>query len=69
MIFLYPIDLSVLWIGTEEFDVTTIDFSTIKLEGISPIPSDLADVATPHDDKECIYNELADYGYYDIGPV
>ena len=39
--------LPVAILGTADFDVTQIDISTIELEGVSPIRSEIEDVATP----------------------
>jgi hypothetical protein len=39
--------LPVAILGTATFDVTTIDLSTVKLQGVSPLRSALQDVATP----------------------
>ncbi len=39
--------LAVAILGTDEFDVTQIDVSTIRLEGVEPIRWSLEDVATP----------------------
>ena len=34
-------------LGTDDFDVTEVDVSTVQLEGVSPLRSSLRDVATP----------------------
>jgi len=39
--------LPVAILGTADFDVTQVDLTSIKLEGISPLRSALEDVATP----------------------
>jgi len=39
--------LPVAILGTADFDVTQIDVATIQLEGVSPLRSNLEDVATP----------------------
>src|SRR5438132_963056 len=39
--------LPVAILGTDSFDVTKVDVSTIKLAGVSPVRSALEDVATP----------------------
>jgi len=39
--------LPVAILGTADIDVTTIDLSTITLQGVSPLRSGLEDVATP----------------------
>ena len=39
--------LPVAILGTSTFDVTQVDVSTVKLAGVSPLRSDLEDVATP----------------------
>ena len=39
--------LSVAILGTDSFDVTQVNVSTVQLEGVSPVRSSLEDVATP----------------------
>ena len=39
--------LPVAILGTDDFDVTQVDVSTVALEGVSPLRSSLRDVATP----------------------
>jgi hypothetical protein len=53
--------LPVAILGTDDVDVTTIDPSTIRLEGVAPIRSDLEDVATPFEPfaggkQDCMYD-------------
>ena len=45
--------LPVAVLGTEEFDVSETDLSTIQLAGVSPIRSGLEDVSTPVIEDEC----------------
>jgi hypothetical protein len=61
--------LPVAILGTEDFDVTTIDPETIQLEGVTPLRWAYADVGTPFDsDKLDCYdcNELCGDGYMDL---
>ncbi|MFQ5652518.1 MAG: FlgD immunoglobulin-like domain containing protein, partial [bacterium] len=44
--------LPVAILGTVELDVNNIDVSTVKLEGISPLRSDIEDVAAPVTNRE-----------------
>jgi len=48
-------------LGTADFDVTTIDPSTLLLEGVAPLRWEYADVATPdpEDAEVCDCNEMA----------
>jgi hypothetical protein len=45
--------LPVAIIGSETFDVSTIDVSTVELEGVAPIRSRIEDVNRPAGDDEC----------------
>jgi len=57
--------LPVAILGTDIFDVTLIDPSSIMLEGVSPIRWDWEDVATPKEEsEEC--NTLGSDGYLDL---
>lgn len=64
--------LPVAVLGTEEFDVTTIDVSTVKLsregieEGVAPIRSDYEDVATPFEGELCDCHDLNGDGLLDL---
>jgi hypothetical protein len=58
--------LSVAICGTDEFDVTTIDPSTITLECVSPLRWAIEDVATPFDGELCDCHELTGDGYLDL---
>ena len=59
--------LPVAILGTEDFDVTTIDVATIKLAGVSPIRSNFEDVGTPLDkDDECDCHDEGPDGYMDL---
>ncbi len=41
--------LPVAILGTDDFDVTQVDVSTIQLEGVSPLRWEYEDVATPYE--------------------
>ena len=63
--------LPVAVLGTADFDVTTIDPTSITLEGVSPLRWAIEDVATPHtiNVDECNImdcNELPGDGYVDL---
>jgi hypothetical protein len=58
--------LPVAILGTEDFDVTTIDVATITLEGVGPIRSNLEDVATPFDGDLCDCHTLGADGFTDL---
>ncbi len=45
--------LPVAILGTDDFDVTTVDLSTVLLEGVAPIRSAIEDVSTPFDGELC----------------
>lgn len=59
-------------VGTDEFDVTTIDPATVRLEGVAPLRSALEDVATPFElllgKEDCLEdcNELKGDGIMDL---
>lgn len=59
--------LPVAILGTEDFDVSTIDICTIQLAGVSPIRSNFEDVATPLDkEEECDCHSEGPDGYMDL---
>lgn len=64
--------LPVSILGTEDFDVTTIDPSTIELTlegiegGVSPISWSYEDVATPYEGELCDCHDLDGDGYLDL---
>lgn len=60
--------LSVAILGTEDFDVTTIDADSISLIGVSPIHGSYEDVATPVSDGagECECTTEGPDGYLDL---
>jgi hypothetical protein len=58
--------LPVAILGTENFDVTTVDPESILLEGISPLRYDFEDVATPFEGELCDCHELGPDGYMDM---
>jgi hypothetical protein len=64
--------LPVAVLGTEDFDVTTIDPERIELtregveEGVSPLRWDYEDVATPFEGELCDCHELNGDGYMDL---
>lgn len=53
--------LPVAILGTEEFDVTTVDPASVRLEGVAPLRWSLEDVATPYE------GDLNGY-CHDLGP-
>jgi len=57
-------------LGTEDFDVTTIDPETIRLtlgeEGVAPLRWNLEDVATPFEGELCDCHDLNGDGYLDL---
>lgn len=63
--------LPVAILGTEDFDVTTIDPASVELMGVSPLRWKIDDVATPYDGEitegccECCTEEGPD-GYADL---
>jgi len=59
--------LPVAVLGTEDFDVNTIDLATVRLEGVPPVRSHYEDVATPPaDGNECNCSEEGPDGYTDV---
>jgi hypothetical protein len=60
--------LPVAILGSDEFDVTTIDPASIRLEGIAPIRSRVKDVSTPVLDRRdvCDCNTEAGDGFDDL---
>lgn len=59
--------LPVAILGTEDFDVSTIDICTIQLAGVSPLRSSFEDVATPLDkEEECDCHSEGPDGYMDL---
>jgi hypothetical protein len=50
-------ELPVAILGTPDLDVTTIDTSTISLQGVSPLRSSLEDVSTPFEPSNGITSE------------
>ena len=53
-------------LGTEDFDVSEIDISTIVLEGVSPIRHSLEDVNQPGDPGDCPCSEDGPDGFMDL---
>ncbi len=53
-------------LGTANFDVTDIDVSTLLLEGVPPIRSNLEDVSRPFDGEECGCTSAGPDGYVDL---
>jgi hypothetical protein len=53
-------------LGTGDLDVTTIDVSSLQLEGVAPILSGLEDVATPFAGDLCGCNEVGPDGFLDL---
>lgn len=65
--------LPVAVLGTEDFDITTIDPLTIRLSldgnrdgGVAPLRSDFEDVATPYEGDECECHDLGPDDYMDL---
>jgi hypothetical protein len=59
--------LPVAILGTEDFDVNTIDIASIRLEGVASFRSSFEDVATPVlDGNECDCNTAGPDGYADL---
>jgi len=59
--------LPVAILGTEDFDVSTIDICTITLAGVSPLRSSFEDVGTPLDkESECECHDAGPDGYLDL---
>ncbi|MFX0203723.1 MAG: hypothetical protein ACFFCW_47095 [Candidatus Hodarchaeota archaeon] len=58
--------LPVAILGTEDFDVSDVDVSSVSLAGIAPIRFDYEDVATPFDGELCDCHELGPDGYLDL---
>ena len=59
--------LPVAILGTEDFDVNTIDIASIRLADVAPIRSSLEDVATPvSDGNECECSEAGADGFTDL---
>ena len=58
--------LPVAILGTADFDATEVDLTTVTLEGVSPLRSNLEDVATPFvgDPGDC--HELGGDGVIDL---
>jgi len=54
--------LPVAILGTDEFDVTSIDPASIRLEGIAPIRSRVEDVSMPVLDREDVCDCTAESG-------
>lgn len=60
--------LPVAVLGSEDFDVSTIDLESITLAGVAPIRSDVGDVSTPVLDKqdECDCTTEGEDGFDDL---
>jgi len=59
--------LPVAILGSEDFDVNTIDVASIRLEGVAPIRSNYKDVATPVSDaNECECTTAGPDNYTDL---
>ena len=55
--------LPVAVVGSDVFDVSTIDVSTIELEGVPPLRSNIEDVATPFEGpKEDCFDDCTEDG-------
>jgi uncharacterized repeat protein (TIGR01451 family) len=58
--------LPVAILGSEEFDVSTIDASTVLLADVPPVRWNVEDVATPFDGDVCDCHDLNGDGYLDL---
>ncbi|MGD8500457.1 MAG: hypothetical protein PVJ86_07400 [Phycisphaerales bacterium] len=58
--------LPVAILGSEGFDVTTIDPDSILLEGVAPIRSSYEDVSTPVSEDECACTTEGPDGFLDL---
>ena len=59
--------LPVTILGSEGFDVTTVDPASIRLEGVvAPLRWDWEDVATPFEGELCDCHDLGSDGYLDL---
>jgi len=59
--------LPVAVLGSEDFDVTTVDIASIRLAGVAPIRSSYEDVATPvSDSNECECSTEGPDGFLDL---
>jgi len=58
--------LPVAVLGSEDFDVCTVDPASVRLEGVAPIRSAYEDVATPFEGELCDCHELGPDGYLDL---
>jgi hypothetical protein len=60
--------LPVAILGTSDFDVNDVDVSTVQLEGVSPLRSNIKDVSTPVVDPqdECDCTTDGAYGFDDL---
>jgi hypothetical protein len=58
--------LPVAILGTEDFDVMSIDPSTVLLEGVAPLRYNYSDVATPFEGELCDCHELGPDGWTDM---
>ena len=53
-------------LGSQGFDVSQIDTSTLQLECVSPVSTALDDVGTPHFDSACGCTEDGADGHMDL---
>jgi hypothetical protein len=53
-------------LGTGDFDVSSIDVSTLQLEGVAPVLSSYEDVATPYEGDLCGCTEAGMDGFMDL---
>jgi hypothetical protein len=58
--------LPVAILGTETFDVATVDPATVRLAGVAPLRWNYEDVATPFMGELCDCHELGPDGYMDM---
>lgn len=53
-------------LGTADFDVSEVDVETVELQGVSPIRSNIEDVAAPTDGEPCECTEEGPDGFDDL---
>jgi hypothetical protein len=59
-------DLPVAIVGAPDFDVTTIDVDSLRLEGVAPLRSDYEDVAAPFEGDLCGCTTVESDGFLDL---
>ncbi len=59
-------NLKVAILGTQEFDVTTIDIATVSINGVAPVKSKIKDVTAPSALEPCDCEKLPKDTYEDL---